>query len=99
MNAALGKITPASRLQKVDEIAIMDRFRSGALIMKTMSAKAAKNAFGKMIDVARAEPVTIEKHGRPVVVVISIEEFDRLTGGTASHSQAGNLQAGESSVR
>ncbi len=43
-----------------------------------MSAKAAKNAFEMMIDVARAEPVTIEKHGRPVVIVLSIEEYERL---------------------
>ncbi|HBQ50331.1 MAG: type II toxin-antitoxin system prevent-host-death family antitoxin [Alphaproteobacteria bacterium] len=37
--------------------------------MKTMSAKDAKNGFGRLIDIARAEPVTIEKHGRAVVVV------------------------------
>ncbi len=48
--------------------------------MKTMSAREAKNAFGLMIDTARAEPVLIEKHGRGVVMVISVEEFERLTG-------------------
>ncbi len=37
--------------------------------MKTMSARAAKNAFGLMIDIARAEPVLIEKHGCGVVMV------------------------------
>lgn len=47
--------------------------------MKTMTAKAAKNGFGLLLDTARAEPVTIEKHGRPVVVVISVEEFERLS--------------------
>ncbi|MCF8708524.1 type II toxin-antitoxin system prevent-host-death family antitoxin [Rhizorhapis sp. SPR117] len=31
-----------------------------------------------LIDVARAEPVTVEKHGRPVVVVMSVEEYKRL---------------------
>ena len=46
--------------------------------MKSMSAKDAKNGFGRLLDTARAEPVTIEKHGRPVVVVVSIEEFERL---------------------
>lgn len=46
--------------------------------MKIMSARDAKNAFGMLIDTARAEPVMVEKHGRPVVVVISIEEFERL---------------------
>ena len=47
--------------------------------MKTMSAREAKNALGLMIDAARAEPVLIEKHGRGAVVVISVEEYERLT--------------------
>jgi prevent-host-death family protein len=47
--------------------------------MKAMSAREAKNAFGLMIDAARAEPVLVEKHGRGVVMVISVEEYERLT--------------------
>lgn len=47
--------------------------------MKTMSAREAKNAFGLMIDTARAEPVLIEKHGRGVVVVVAVEEYQRLS--------------------
>jgi prevent-host-death family protein len=46
--------------------------------MKTMSAREAKNAFGLLIDTARAEPVMIEKHGRGVVVVVAVEEYERL---------------------
>ncbi|WP_457663208.1 type II toxin-antitoxin system prevent-host-death family antitoxin [Sinorhizobium medicae] len=46
--------------------------------MKSMSAKDAKNAFGMLIDNARAEPVVIEKHGRKVVVVVAVEEYERL---------------------
>lgn len=46
--------------------------------MKSMSAKEAKNGFGLLLDTARAEPVMIEKHGRPVVVVLSTEEYERL---------------------
>jgi prevent-host-death family protein len=49
--------------------------------MQRMSARAAKNGFGLLIDTARAEPVAIEKHGRPVVVVVSVEEYQRLTDG------------------
>lgn len=30
------------------------------------------------MDTARAEPVTIQKHGRPFVVVLSVEEYERL---------------------
>jgi prevent-host-death family protein len=61
--------------------------------MKTMSARAAKNAFGLMIDTARAEPLLIEKHGRPVVMVISVEEYERLqteaNGETTQSKEAG----------
>lgn len=55
--------------------------------MRTMSAREAKNGFGLMIDTARAEPVLIEKHGRGVVVVVSVEEYARLNG-TADPAQA-----------
>jgi prevent-host-death family protein len=48
--------------------------------MKSLSARDAKYGFGRMIDLARAAPVLIEKHGRPVVVVMAIEEFERLKG-------------------
>ena len=47
--------------------------------LKTMSAREAKNCFGLMIDMARAAPVLIEKHGRGVVVVMAVEEYERLT--------------------
>lgn len=48
--------------------------------MQTISAKEAKYHFGKLIDTARAEPVTVEKHGRAVVVVLAVEEYERLKG-------------------
>jgi prevent-host-death family protein len=46
--------------------------------MQTLSANDAKYGFGRLIDLARAEPVTIEKHGRPVAVVLSVEDYERL---------------------
>jgi len=46
--------------------------------MKTLTAKDAKNRFGRLIDLARAEPIAVTKHGLPVVVVMSVEDFDRL---------------------
>ena len=46
--------------------------------MQTLSAKDAKYRFGRLIDLARAEPITVTKHGRPVVVVLSAEEYERL---------------------
>lgn len=46
--------------------------------MKTLTAKDAKYGFGRLIDLARAEPVAVAKHGRPVVVVMAVEEYERL---------------------
>ena len=46
--------------------------------MKTFAASEAKNEFGRLLDTARREPVTIEKKGRPVAVVLSIEEYEHL---------------------
>lgn len=60
--------------------------------MKTMSAKDAKNGFGLLLDTARAEPVTIEKHGRPVVVVVAAEVYERLAGKAAKRGVAANMK-------
>ena len=59
--------------------------------MRTLSAKDAKYGFGRLIDLARAAPVTVAKHGRPVVVVLSVEEYERLkaldTPGSRSNTE------------
>ena len=46
--------------------------------MKTLTANDAKYGFGRMIDLTCAEPVAVAKHGLPVVVVMAVEEFERL---------------------
>ena len=46
--------------------------------METFAAREAKNAFGRLLDTAQREPVTIEKKGRPVVVVISKHAYDAM---------------------
>lgn len=46
--------------------------------MTKMSANSAKARFGELLDKARREPVTIEKHGRAVAVVLSTEDYDEL---------------------
>lgn len=48
--------------------------------MQHISARDAKNGFGRLIDTARAQPVVVEKHGRPVIVVMAVEEYERLKG-------------------
>ena len=48
--------------------------------MQHISAREAKNGFGRFIDDGRAAPVAIDKHGRAVVVVLAAEEYERLIG-------------------
>ena len=54
--------------------------------MRSMSARDAKNAFGRLIGLARAEPIAIEKYGRSVVVVMAVEEFERLNSKTKNQA-------------
>jgi prevent-host-death family protein len=47
--------------------------------MNYISATDAKNRFGELLDAARKEPVHVQKNGRDVAVVLSPEEYARLT--------------------
>lgn len=60
--------------------------------MKTISAREAKNGFGRLIDTARAEPVLIEKHGRGVVVVVAVEEYERLVRDSSDQEDDQNTE-------
>lgn len=40
-----------------------------------MTATEAKNKFGQLLEMARKEPVRVQKNGRDVAVVLSPEEF------------------------
>ncbi len=46
--------------------------------MQTLTTKDAKYGFGRLIDLARAKPVAVAKHGRTVIVVRAVEECQRL---------------------
>ena len=43
-----------------------------------IAATEVKNHFGEYLEGAISEPVIIEKTGRPVVVMLSIKEYERL---------------------
>jgi len=43
------------------------------------TATEVKNKFGKFSDIARSEPVIVEKTGRKAIVLIAFEEYERLT--------------------
>jgi prevent-host-death family protein len=46
--------------------------------MHILAASDAKNLFGKMLDMAQRESVMIEKKGRAVAVIMSIQEYHRF---------------------
>lgn len=47
--------------------------------MSTITATEAKKKFGEVLDMAQSEPVHVQKNGRDVAVVLSSEEYQRLT--------------------
>jgi len=49
-----------------------------------MLAKDAKYGFERLIDLARLEPVLVVRHGRRVVLVLSVQENERLKYGEVS---------------
>lgn len=44
------------------------------------SVQDAKNRFSAVIKAAQREPQTVTKHGKPAAIVLSAEEYARLTG-------------------
>lgn len=47
--------------------------------MKTMNAKEAETDFGRLLDTAITEPVSLTRDGREIAVVLSIQDFERLS--------------------
>jgi antitoxin Phd len=42
------------------------------------SVQDGKNRFSELLEGARRAPQTVTKHGKPVAVVVAVEEYDRL---------------------
>jgi len=45
---------------------------------RSWSVQDAKNRFSEVVEAARKEPQTVTKHGKPTVVVIAADEYERL---------------------
>jgi len=46
--------------------------------MPTISASDFQKRVGEFSDVARREPVTVTRHGRPSLVLLAAEDYERL---------------------
>jgi antitoxin Phd len=42
------------------------------------SVQDAKNRFSEVVEAAQREPQTVTKHGKPAVVVVAVDEYERL---------------------
>ena len=47
--------------------------------MQYITSTDARNSLSKAIDMARREPVIVQKQGRDAAVILSPEDFDRIT--------------------
>ena len=48
--------------------------------MQEIAAREAKNRFGELLDAAQRAPVRVTRKGRPVGIVMSMQQYDRLRG-------------------
>ena len=53
--------------------------------MLSFTAAAAKNKFGALVDMARSAPVAITKYDRTVLVIMAVEEYERLAKLDVAH--------------
>jgi prevent-host-death family protein len=73
-------LTSAFAIKLDKNLHFKDNSQNGDLIMQTTKVTASEfqQAFGALSDKARHEPVIITKHGRDSLVVMSVEEWERL---------------------
>jgi prevent-host-death family protein len=53
---------------------------------RNWSVQDAKNRFSEVVEAARRKPQTVTKHGKPAVVVVAADEYERLR--TLQHLKA-----------
>lgn len=60
--------------------------------MRTITSLEAGSAFGKVIEAARHEPVAVSENGKPTAVVLSFDDYQRITGAAKSELLASMKQ-------
>lgn len=48
------------------------------MVPPTWSVQDAKNRFSEVVEAAQRKPQTVTKHGKPAVVVVAADEYERL---------------------
>lgn len=66
--------------------------------MRTMTSVEAQNRFGELLDAAQREPITITRRGRPVVFVLSQQEYEALSQGRETANTEALLNAARAAI-
>ena len=61
--------------------------------MRKFSSAGAKNHFGVLIDAARIAPVAVTKYDKPFVVVMAVEEYERVMTALSSMVDRNTMKA------
>jgi prevent-host-death family protein len=56
--------------------------------MITVTSVEAQNRFGQLLDMARREPVTVTRHGRPAAFIVSPQDMEELLDVRARRGKA-----------
>ena len=56
--------------------------------MITVTSAEAQNRFGQLLDMARREPITVTRHGRPTAFIVSPQDMEALLDVRARRSKA-----------
>lgn len=56
--------------------------------MISITSVEAQNRFGQLLDMARREPVTVTRHGRPAAFIVSPQDMEELLDVRARRSKA-----------
>ena len=48
------------------------------MVHRSWSVQDAKNRFSEVVEAAQRKPQTVTKHGKPAVVVVAADEYERL---------------------
>jgi len=67
--------------------------------MRVIAASEMKNRLGAYFEAAQTEPLTVERSGRPSVVVVSVAEYERLKGLEQSTLEHGYIQMAADQAR
>lgn len=65
--------------------------------MLTLTSAEAQNRFGQLIDAAQREPITVTRRGRPVLMLLAVQDYEALqnkqTPDSTSTQVAASLRA------